>query len=419
MGALGTSPRKALRSAPGFLGVAPRRAAAVPAVFAAPAAAAAILAGRRCSRRRVRRIGRRGASEPRELKTRELRRALEAAGVSTRGCFDRESLLEVLARDGVEELVSKRLAGTPSGAVEIPIHLVRSVDQYGIKADADSYAAVDLAVGPGGIPGRFVLDTGASHTIIREDAAQRFGAQDMDVPVSAQGGTGVQAGGMRLVGLGRASLGTLDCGAVQAVATRGHIPVPPECAGLLGLDFLRRFDWALDVPQRRVLVAPATSGGAAPFDVSGLRLVPLQPLQAASGFELLAVPLRVQRPRGSPGAGARCLAVVDLGAPFSICSQATAAALGLADSELRSTGKVVSGLDGNPMFVREATLLLSVGEGPDGPVELEAEVIVGDLPVFQALGLTSAAPIAILGLDVLGRARCAAALASRRLWLAA
>lgn len=347
-----------------------------------------------------------------------MRHALEGAGVSTQGRFDRESLLELLALDGVEARIAARLAeANPPDAVEVPLHMVTSVDHFGIQADGDRYVAVDLAVGPAGVPARLVLDTGASHTVIREEAARRFGALDLAVNVSAQGGTGVQARGMRLVSLGRVALGSLDCGSMQVVATQGPLPVPPGCSGLLGLDFLRRLHLDLDVAGRRAVVAPA-GGSPVPFDVSGLRLVPLQPLRAGTGFELLATALRLQRPRGEAAASTRCLAVVDLGAPFTICSQATASALGLAAAELRSSGRVVSGLDGNPMFVREADLTLTIGESPDGPVEIEAEVIVGDLPVFQALGLTSAAPVAILGLDVLGRSRCVASPALGRIWMA-
>jgi len=180
---------------------------------------------------------------------------------------------------------------------------------------------------------------------------------------------------------------------------------------------MRGYDWELDVPKRRARVAPAGKGKAA-FGVAGLHLVPLQTLRAATGFQLLSCSLQIRRAGTAPGAaGTTCLAVLDHGAPFTICSQATATALGLGDRELRNTGKVVSGMDGNPMPVREATFVLAVGGSPAGTVEVEAEVVVGDLPIFQALGLTPSSPVAILGLDVLGRSRHLTLPAAGELWL--
>ena len=56
-----------------------------------------------------------------EMKTRELRRLLDAAGAQTAGCFDRESLLELLDDPKMlkrcEALSSKKV-------VEVPLHKV-------------------------------------------------------------------------------------------------------------------------------------------------------------------------------------------------------------------------------------------------------------------------------------------------------
>eukprot|EP00929_Paragymnodinium_shiwhaense_P033104 TRINITY_DN18241_c0_g1_i1.p1 TRINITY_DN18241_c0_g1~~TRINITY_DN18241_c0_g1_i1.p1 ORF type:complete len:467 (-),score=65.83 TRINITY_DN18241_c0_g1_i1:211-1611(-) len=360
------------------------------------------------------------------LRVRDLRQTLQAAGIRTEGCFDKDSLLDLLKSDSNTALVAQHLAGgapaggqgstkTPKpGVQEFALHFVKGADEFGVKADDDRYVTLDISIGAAGTATRFVLDTGASNTVLRDDAALRLNAQTLPVPVTAQGATGMQ-GGMRLVSVGRAMLGSFDCGEMQAVATQ-TVPVPFTCAGLLGLDFIRKFDWQLDIP-RAVGAVTATGTGQSAFPVQGMSLLPLQEMCAASGFRLLATPLWLSKPGAPANQYAYCLAVVDFGAPMTICSQATAAQLGLQESDLRSTGRAVVGLDGNAMFVRETHLALTVGEDKTGPVKQNMEVIVGDLPIFGVWGLEASTPVAVLGLDFFQNSRVVMQPNGNQLWM--
>ena len=58
---------------------------------------------------------------------------------------------------------------------------------------------------------------------------------------------------MRPVSLGSVSLGRLDCGEFLAMPV--DMPLPPGCSGVLGLDFLSRFDWELDFPALKARIA--------------------------------------------------------------------------------------------------------------------------------------------------------------------
>ena len=71
----------------------------------------------------------------------------------------------------------------------------------GVAADQEDYLAMDLQIGTQQTA-RFVVDTGASNTLMRDSEARRLGAHFLSVPVTAQGGTGELNSGLRLANLG-------------------------------------------------------------------------------------------------------------------------------------------------------------------------------------------------------------------------
>ena len=212
-------------------------------------------------------------------------------------------------------------------------------------------------------------------------------------------------------------IGPLSCGSLQAVTTPGALPCPPQCAGIVGLDLLSRLAFLVDFERCRLRVGLSKDFSdikslEAYLKAQDMKRIALKSLPGSSGLFALQLQLQVPGNRRSVD----CLGVLDLGAPFSVCSKATAQALGLGSSELKSSGKFVTGMDGSPVEVQSSCLRLALG--PKGGVELQTEIVVGDLPIFQALQVALHEPIAILGLDVLQhRGRVAVATARNALWM--
>mmetsp|Transcript_75106 Transcript_75106/g.208883 ORF Transcript_75106/g.208883 Transcript_75106/m.208883 type:complete len:539 (-) Transcript_75106:246-1862(-) len=342
--------------------------------------------------------------ELRALRARDLRRELVSLGLNTQGCMDKQSLLELL-----ETNAAFVLERTSCSAVSVPIHLLATQDQLGIQMEG-RHITVDLVLG--GLPYRFVMDTGASHTLIMQSMASALQAQDMGMPAWATGAMGTQSG-MRLVSVPDAHLGPLSCSPLPLVLTPQSLPIPVGVAGIVGLDFIARFDWDIDVAAGQARVATA---GSLPFSLAGMRQIPLKKFKAG-GPDVLTVELQLWPGGRNASTSVKCMGVVDIGAVATLCNVAVAAALGLGPAELRDTGSVVAGFGGSPVRVQEASLRLAIGDGPDGPVSMETTVTVGDLPFFAQLGLQASGPVVLLGLDVLGRSRLVLSAETGRLWL--
>lgn len=349
-----------------------------------------------------------------ELKTRELRRLLDAAGANTRGCFDRESLLDILDQDPAILSRCKALQSGEASPEAVQVTLHKSKDEGlgpgGIVSDGDHYMSIDLEIGKK--LARFVLDTGASHSVMRDKDVQKFGGRRLNIPVTAQGGTGLQQG-LGLASLGEVSIGGLVCGPLQVITTTGELP-GSDSSGILGLDFLLQVVLQLDFRRSCLKLGlskhlPNLASIVKYLGLQDMTQVPLQKLPGNS--ELFGTPLRLKSSKGR--AEVQCLGVIDLGAPFTVCSKATALALGLPKSELKNSGKFVTGMDGNPVEVVSARLKLAAAT-----LEVETEVFIGDLPIFQALGVAVQSPIVILGLDVMQhRGRVAMATSLQTLWM--
>jgi len=375
------------------------------------------------------------------MRLRDLRRELQAAGIDTSSCFDRESMLELLEANR-EALASGHTpaaepqaggaalepevvvgpgtgsAAPPPGVVEVPL------------IDMGDFVAVDLAVGPQGTPARFVLDTGGPSVVNIQATSFLNTEQVYDTARRLKIGEGAALPPeVEVLSLGQASLGGLDCGELLAVLM--GVPTPMGCCGFLGLDFLRTLHWEIDLPARRARVAPA-GGAPVPFDLCGLKRVPLRTVKPAAGIEeapeVLGVDLEVRRKGAMPSAAqagssslmagmARCTGVVGLSSAATACSPATVEQLQLGPGELRAPRHTVTGLvAGGGMDLQQASVTLVLGEAPEGPVEVEADIFVGH-PGLEQAGFDADAPVAFLGLDVLCRSRMVFSLASGSLWL--
>jgi len=387
--------------------------------------------------------------ELRGMRLRDLRRELTSLGLRTEGRVDRESLLELLEAEGVTALLrARRAAREPykgysptlehipkmpacspqSGSAEVPIYMMHSVDQYGVKAGSTRVITLDLECGIATEPTRFVLDTVSEHSLIKAKVAERIGAEDKGVPDWARGADASL--NIRKVGLKTGWLGMLNCGELEVASIVGKLPVPLGTAGILGLDFLRLFDWDFNFTRgcAAVTTAPKDGLGPVPFNLNGMRMVPLTPVRTP--VELLACPIkmRVPTPDGQ-GTAVDCMGIADLGAACSMCSQETAHKLGLAgpakpyspkrpQKKQKKEGRGFGAAAPEPAF-QEQLLEVDIGVGPDGPVKVKTPVSFGDIEVFENMGLAYNWPAAILGPDALCRSRLILSPRLKSLWLPA
>lgn len=392
--------------------------------------------------------------ELRGLRAKELRQELRALGLSTEGRIDRDALLELLESRGEQAIrnqaagkarKSKRggakgfgeepqqpAAGGPGaptapaaaplpppaspvqGIAKIPIYMTIGVDQYGLKAGGGRVVALDLEVGLGATPGRFIIDTVSHHTMIKSKVSSMLLATDLGVPSWVHGE--VPSFGIRQVSLGGAWLGKLECGELKIAAVDGELPVPLGVCGILGLDFVRLFDWDLDVANERAEVATLPKVPApVPFSLEGMRMVPFTKVRLPTLVDLLACPVQVSLPTGG-SAGVGCMGIIDLCASSSVCNKAVYDRLGLTSVAIGS-GASADSEKPAPSGMQEMRLRFGIGDGPDGPAEAEASVPVGDCELFETMGLASNWPCMILGPDLLCRSRLILSPRLNSMWL--
>eukprot|EP00930_Biecheleria_cincta_P087360 TRINITY_DN76602_c0_g1_i1.p1 TRINITY_DN76602_c0_g1~~TRINITY_DN76602_c0_g1_i1.p1 ORF type:complete len:500 (-),score=69.57 TRINITY_DN76602_c0_g1_i1:22-1521(-) len=342
--------------------------------------------------------------ELRTLRARDLRRELAALGLRTDGCTDKESLLELLDTQGIEKLKTSM-----EDITSIPLEMLATPDQFGVSMEGKH---INLNLLLGGLPYRFVLDTGASNTMIMESMAGALQSRDLGVNVWATGAMGSRdQHSMRVVSVDQAQLGDMDCGPVQMVITPQALPVPPGTAGILGLDIILKFDWDINIASGSARAAPASEAQSSRFDLAGMHEIPMSRYRT-TGPEVVTVTLWARH--NTKQTWQKCLGVLYLGAVQSLCNTSAAQALGLGPAELHDTGSVVAGVGGAPVRLRESQLVVAL-EGTSGShLQQAVTVFVGDLPFFAQLGLDSCGPVVLLGMDVLARSRTVL-LASRNL----
>jgi len=349
--------------------------------------------------------------ELKALRVRELKRALGLAGLDVSGCFDKESLFELLQPEGVTDRVLASLAAAAEAATPKACGVPLIVEQ-------DTYLALDLKLGLSSVVARFMIDISTPFTTITNSMAQSLG------------GTLVQGTNPPQVTLGSAYLGELDCGEFRAVPVM--MALPPDCCGVLSLDFLSRFDWEFDIQKcyAKIAKVPGDKAVAVPFDVGELRKVPVEFKSAKNmsmgGMEikLLKTPLKLGRQGalaadmllGTLGAFSVACEAYILFASVSACSAEAAKALALGGEDYPGQGKQIKTPGGKVQTFQDYSLSLAIGDGPEGPVAVNAQVCV-DHPGLQKIGFTGGTPTAILGLDILGRSRIVFSPREMCLWL--
>lgn len=226
-----------------------------------------------------------------------------------------------------------------------------------------------------GLPLQFILDTGASTTIVDRSVAQQLKLQGQSVPSEFLGYLAVgQSTATPKVNV--YSLASLQVGKAQVNQLNGiglsTSALPLKSAGILGLDFLSRFDIILNPATRQLQLRQASQPVLSDIPLQGkfgVMVIPNVSIQGKGPFRFL----------------------VDTGAAITSLSVDLAQRLGLAVS--KETIRV-AGLNGETLAHRARLVGLSLPTRPIAPLS----VVVLNSKVFQTLGVDG-----VIGQDILNR----------------
>lgn len=348
-----------------------------------------------------------GAADFSSLRAGELKLRLRERGVDTADVFEKDELVRLLV--AAEARAPAPAARAPAG---LPLLRYGTKQGYGglqTAADKKLYRGFAVQLPDLGMQIPFVLDSASSSSLISPALAARLKRGSTGATVTGSSATGSLTG-LRQVSLGRASIGGVPCGALDAVVM--ELPLADdERVGLLGLDMLRRLDVDLRFADGAALAYPV--GGfarAGAPDHGGRPLRPVRCAQSARG--LLTCEVRL----GTPWrADVRLTAIVDSGSPTTIANWAAANAAGIsrADARLSPTAAMM-GASGEPVRIAEAGATVQLG---GSGAERRVTLSIADLPIFAALG-QAAEPALIVGLDVVGADRLVLSVGTGAMWVA-
>jgi predicted aspartyl protease len=301
------------------------------------------------------------ATTPRR-KVSELKRLLEAAGVSTAGIVEKEELERLC--DALES--SEPPSDETRATLSFP--LVYMMD--GAYADLNGQ--------------RLLVDTGSAVSIVSAAAASQLKLERGREALELRDGT-------RLPGF--------------AVAAAQQV-LPPGVSGILGINCMRQFarvelDWSTSRLRLHVKVGDGKSSGGGGDGTAGSAVSMPLTMRRVSAGELPFVAATF----GSRADGARRAqveALVDTGSPVTMVTPELAAAAGMAGSSGASDDVLTTGVDGRPTRMRASRCdVVALGApGERRVAHLDATVFAGVCPMMQAVGWQGT-PAALLGLDVL------------------
>lgn len=284
------------------------------------------------------------------IRAAEIKKRLEAAGISTAGIVEKEELYRLL------QDLDDNAATTDCITLQI------SFLQGGAYAEIDEL--------------KFLVDSGSATTIMSATAATARGVGPPGARVTLTSR--------------RVPLLSLSCGVASPQQA-----LPPGVDGILGVDTLRTYaaaelDWS--IPELRL--HPSYNCTEADDTCTSLPMS----FRRVAGGELPFVKARFE------GAAECALeALVDTGTPVSMATPEVAAAAQLDLSSLPADADVLTtGVDGQPTRMR-ATLCRAVALGcaaEGGLSHVDATVYSGTCPMMAKVGWEGQ-PAALLGLDVL------------------
>lgn len=224
----------------------------------------------------------------------------------------------------------------------------------------------------------FIVDTGASGTVMTPRAIAAAGLRHAGSSEETMGASGVAARA-EVYTIGRLRAGAAEVADLRVLETALDMLGDDRIAGVLGRDFLARYRVEIDlragVLRLRDPRAPVPPPSGTPISFRDL----------SEGLIGLGVRLNGSAP---------IAAVLDLGAQVSIVNRRAAALAGVA---AKAEGVQAMGVGGAAAALSpERFIRIQVG----GATLADRTLYVGDLPVFGALGLGDG-PAMIFGLDLL------------------
>ncbi|CAE7244024.1 unnamed protein product [Symbiodinium natans] len=353
-----------------------------------------------------------------EMSARDLRRELQLRGLNTDTSPDKQMLLELGTASGVLPHSAGRRRRRLAAQVDEPPIIVAlqrvrphhdDLVPSGAFTDGERLALpLWSKTMPLERPRWFVLDTSLKRSAVAASYAKSLG-------VAPDGGP------VQCLHFANEPVGELD---VQVVPDGSVVlgSSTQDIAGLLGMDFFHRFDVDLDLPRGIGRAWP--SGSSLPRGFGLTDAVEIE-LKGDRGLLEVDAHLRGTVCSGTDLRSEPLRALVDLGQTYSACNWIAAKQVqisGGADPCIRRAGEWL-GLDGRPVEVHEADMGVELPGRVGGVLQGERLCssrlfwLAETLPILERLGFDSSQPLAVLGLDTVGRVRLAISAKHRRLWL--
>jgi len=296
----------------------------------------------------------------------------------------------------VDRLALAWLTRAENEAVRQPLRQLGGKGAGGMSPRS-GYAVVTLDVGGEIGLCDFVIDTGATAALITPKALEMLDAGRVREGAAVRGLTGTGETLRQKVTVTDVRVGreTFDLDAV--VTDLSVVGLPPTIGGLLGLEWLGRYEVEFDFEASTITFWPRGSISWGALDVDELVRVSMGTHHKV-GLKTVRCTLNDADPID---------AIVDMGSFFSVVNWMASAAAGVGpDSPSVTTGGLrVAGVDGNDVSLSMAPFDLRVLGAEENVESLyRGMCCVGDLPAFNALG-ASMSPFMALGLDVIGRGR--------------
>ena len=338
------------------------------------------------------------------LRAKVIKQYLGAMGEKTNDCFDKEDLVERLTRAWMAK---------SRDSVRVPLRRVAGVPGN----PRAGYCLVTLNVKTEDEDGErfcdFLIDSGATVALVSPELRKMMGKFAEDG--AALKGLGAMGETIRQkVVIKNPSLGAVEIPELDAVVTDLRATgLPPVVGGLLGLDFLQRFEVEFDFDKETITFHPRGSAITGVCDVSDLIKIRLK--THPTGLQLAPISLNNCEPID---------AIIDMGSLFSVINWKASERAGVTkDSpDLDSSGVISNDVTGAQMGLAIGKFDLKVLGEKSSELSYDLEstykgaACVGDLPAFETLGAKNE-PFATIGMDVIGRKRLVLDMYNHRIYL--
>eukprot|EP00667_Euglena_gracilis_P004787 EG_transcript_4818 len=341
------------------------------------------------------------------MRIKEIKEELKRLNVGCDDCFEKKDLVQRLYSVTKDENIGEGIVLRMPG-----VRPQRGFMGPDVKVERETvYFLFDASFPKSPNPtevSQFIVDTAATLSLITPEGAALYGALQTGYTAS-----GTSAGGEAVTAGYQVSLGSITVDGrlfdFEFKPVVADVPkISSRTRGIIGLDFLARFDVLFDFAGEVSRLYPRGSLKSSPL-VAGRRPVP---------YRVLPIGLLVPDARLvlNGKLGSTVLGILDTGASNSVMNWKAARTVGLTPNspELINSGMVLAGQDGNLMTTPEVDAELIIGKGEQAtPVRIG----VGDLPGFQGMGVADS-PVMLVGADVLRQhGTMLLCMADRMLWL--